>query len=315
MRLIEPATLLSELRDIFVRTGFAELVGGEVAFETGIADLKAGALVIAAELVKADQLGAELSDAVFDHENYPHVAQLHGVLADVLVAAVPGEVQPWARRVLAMGPLPQSPEVTRVVASMAARSPNVFHRALARLALFEGLCLQQKLVLRASGVHLEVLNGRSRDVETLAEQEMRAACELAATRAGLLSADDPGAVLAAMAMTGLSHHVDRLRDELTWLSGEVREVIGGRRQLVALLERVDADDAVLIRNVAGDLTGEERLTPAQLRARHPVLLGHLSDAAIHQRVNRMPERVRRRRRPRGKSLIDMILEAANEVRP
>ncbi len=314
MNALDASCLASRLRGLLVEWKLPELVGGELAFEAGLDELKVGLLSVAAELVHAQLQGVDLSDAVFDTERFPHTCRMHGVLADAMEMDAPSEMMPWIRKILATGPLPDVPEINRSIATLAAWSPNVSVRMLARFGLFEMACLQQRLVLRLDGVHLELMNGRRRAVEIIAEQEVEAACVLAAASEDFLAAEDPVGLVAQMATTCLARYIDALRGELGQLSADVHAQLERRKLIIEAAARVEPVDRILIFNLAEDTAGEERLSPGQLRRLHPILLGELTDDNAYKRVERLADRVRSGTPKPTNSILDLILEATRETR-
>jgi hypothetical protein len=304
--------MTTRLRALFVSMGLPELVGGIEALDAGLKDLKAGLLVVAADLVMAEWQEVDLADAVLDPVRFPHAARMHGLLDDLLSMNVPAELERWVRKIARAGPLPDVPEINRAIATLAVAAANPFHRALARFGLFELLCLRQRLLLRQGRVQLEVMGGRRRDVEDLAEAEVDAACALAASGPDLLAIDDPLATIEKMATLALARYVELLRRELADLSAAMQAQLGRRERILAAMARVDAADAVLILNQVADEFGEERLGAMQLRQVHPLLLGELSRDAIYKRVERLPEKVACGKGSTGRSFGDMMLEIMKE---
>lgn len=304
---LEVANLTKPLRAIFVQSGLVQLVG-ESVFEAGIEDLKTGCLVAGAELLIARQHDVDLADAVLDPQRFPHLASLHGSIFDALIGDVPAELEGWIRKIAAAGPLPESKVVSQAIATIACKSDNVLHRELARFALFELACIQERLALRKAAVYLEALDGQRSAVEVLAEKDVDAACAIAES-SDLLGLDDPVAMICKMVTLSLDGYVDSLREAVLEMSREMHVRLEQRKRVLEAAERVQPANAILILN---RMPGEERLAPSQLRRLHPVLLGDLSDAAIYQRVRRLRDLVRKGRDPSSRSLLDIVVELMEE---
>lgn len=311
------ARFLDVVRALLEREEVVDLVGGHEALDEGLRALAAGVIPVAGELAAAAAAGVELSEAVFDGERFPHLVRVHGFVSDLLVMDLPEEVLPWARRLVSSGPPPSARSLRRTAAA-AALSGSETVRHLARLCLFEALCLNQRLVLMAEGARLEAVGGRARDVEAIAEREVDLALAWRDYGEDLLAMDDPLPTLVAAAVVGLDGHVEGLRAELGALRADVHEALHRRQQIFEVMDALPPDQAVLVENeCAGDL-GEEKLEADQLRERHPGLLAGLSRDAIYQRVHRLPDRIERlRARPVGRrpsrSLADLILRPALEA--
>ena len=308
---IVPAHLFGRLRSYFDQRGLTEAVGGAQALEDGLTQLAAGVMPVVGELLAAESSDLRLADAVFDEERYPHLVKVHGFLNDLLVMEIPSDVLPWAREITAEGPPPGS-DALRKAAAMTAIRRNDALAQLARFALFEALCLNQRLMLIAEGAHLESINGRSHDVEMIAQNEVELAIEWEAYSDDLIRTEDPLRTLIAAAAVTLTHHVEQLNDELLTLKSDVHENLEHRRTILEVMDALPADQAVLVYNECAETFGEDKLEAEQLRVHHPAMYGQLGRDAIYQRVHRLPARIERlklepvARRERA-SLADLIL--------
>lgn len=308
-------SLPERLRSLFITTGLPDVMGGIAAFDAGIEELKVGLLAVATDLIRADRLEVDLADAVLDPVRFPHAAEMHGTIGDLLKMRVPSEVESWAWKVARATPPPDVPEISRAIASLAVAATNPFHRALGRFGLFELICLRQRLLLRRDGVHLELINGRRRDIEVIAAAEVEAACALAASGPELLALEDPVATIEKMASLALFRYVDVLRRELAELNRVMYEQLERRKRILAAAARVEPGDAVLILNQAADEFGEERLAAVQLQRMHPLLLAGLTDDAIYKRVERLPDKVVKRTGTAVRSFGDIMVAIMSEVEP
>jgi hypothetical protein len=309
---IVPVTWLERIQSYFDQHGLTEAVGGVEALDEGLKQLAAGALPVAGELIALQAAGDSLADAVYDTLHYPHLVKVHGFINDVLVMDLPGDVLPWARKVTALGAPEGSMQVRRATTRAAVVGTDALAH-LARFALFEVLCVRQRLVLMAQGAHLESYNGRRRDIEAISEREVELAQAWEGYGRDLSRVEDPVKALSAAAVLSLQEYVDNLREELRALGREVHEGLEARRRVLEVMDSLPADQAVLVHNECADIFGEEKIEAEDLLQQHPAMLGHLGRDAIYQRVHRLPariaklgvEEVDRQRRP---SLADLILE-------
>ena len=302
-------------------TGLAEVVGGQEVLKAGIQELVKGALPLAAELVMLDSQGRDLADAVNDPETAPYASKVHGFMEDLLTLEVPGELLPWARRIVRMSPS-EALTLRRTTTTLALRGTNPMSPALGRFFLFEALCIIQRFELLASGVQIEALGGRGRDVETIAERELAIAESAPAYGDALLDLDDPMGLLQMLGLVGLDGHLQALKAELAVLKKEMTETLERRRNILQVSEQLHPTDAILLLNETADEFGEERLSVRQLRARHPGHLGEVSDSAIWKRVERLPEKIQRRDSLQtsrtvpspnnGPNLADLVMEVLKE---
>lgn len=320
---IVPAGMLGRIRDYFDEQGLTEAVGGSEALDEGLRQLAAGALPLVGELAAADTASVGLAEAVGDADRFPHLVRVHGFLDDVLVMNLPRDLMPWARRIASAGHPPGTRALRKAAAAAAVtRADALAH--LARFALFEALCLNQRLVLRAEGGHLEAINGRGCDIEAIAEREVELAVAWRDYGQDLARMDDPLRALIAVATVSLQDHVEQLRHELRSLRAEVHETLENRRQILEVMDALPADQAVLVYNECAAMFGEEKLEAEQLQAKHPAMLGNISRDAIYQRVHRLPARVEKirlepvdpsERLRKPSSLADLILAASAKGDP
>lgn len=319
MHEVVPARLVDDVRAYFEENGLTEALGGPQALEEGLAELAGGVMPVVGELLAAHAAGIELSEAVFDDERFPHLVRVHGFLGDVLVMDLPRDLLPLARRITTAGLPPGADRLRRVAARAAfGRGDALAH--LARFAVFEALCLNQRLLLASSGGHLEEVNGRSRDLEAIAQGEVDLALSWAEYGSDLTRLDDPLKALIAAAAVTLRNHVEHLRQELLTLKAELHEALERRRTVLEVMGALPADQAVLVYNECAAVFGEQKLEAEQLRLHHPAMLGHLKRDGIYQRVHRLPERIERLKlepvdRRQTRSLADLILESPFALPP
>ncbi len=315
---LTPLDVASRLRAQLEASGLVDLVGGLQVLEQGLSEIARGLDLVASELLAAEAADVPLYLAVRDLERCPHTARLHGLLSDLLTMDVPEELLPWARRLVASGAAPDAPEVRRALTHWAVRAPGPKLRMLAQLALFEAVVFNQRLLLLASDVRLDVVPGQGRTVEEIADLEVLRATTLPEYGDDLLDLEDPLPVLVAKAFEQLGLQVEELREELVWATAPVREAVETRRELLDILERLPPADAVLLHNEGG--LGAEVFEVEDLRHLHPGLLGGLSRDAIYQRARRARTKARRVAAEAlhlraGVSLADLLLADIRGVQP
>ncbi len=308
---------LNDVVDLLDSTGLAEMVGGRAVLEQGVRDLAAGAMPLAAELLRLQHQKRDLADAVNDPDNAPYATQVHGYLADALALEVPAELVPWCRRIVEMPPPANTDELQRALVHWALRPDNELVRAVARFAVFELLCMIQRLVLLREGVRLESVLGRPDDVAIIAERELQIAEEADAYQASLLETESPLGLLEVLSVAGLAEHVELLREQLKSATRDVHEVLKRHMRIREVAEQLDPVDSVVLLNAVADQLGEQRLTASQLRRKHPAVLEDMTDAAVWKRHERLEESVRRAAdegftRNRGPKLAELILELGEE---
>jgi hypothetical protein len=314
-------TFLRALEGQFVelvdRSCLTEAVGSRATLERGLDELRAGILPVLAELVQAHERGTPLARAVYDGERYPHLVRVHGWLADVMDLTVPCQLQPWARRVLALAPAVGDDDFERLVATVAFRSPSLAERAMGRFALFELLCLDQRLSLLAGHVDVEVIGGRPDQLETIAEGELAEVEARPEYREALVAMEDPLGtlrVLLGASVARLDAYVEILREEVARVGREMAHRLQIRQDMLRALAQLDPADAVLIKNAHAEAFGIERLTVEQLKARHPGLLAALSPAAARKRLERaLKRRPDAATPPRPTTFGDLLLAQMEEL--
>jgi hypothetical protein len=308
--------LEGQLVEMLDRSCLTEAMGGRARAERGLDELRAGILPVLAELIQVHERGTPLARAVHDAERYPHLVRVHGWLADLMDLSVPSELQPWARRALTLAPGVGDDDFERFVATVAFRSPSLAERAMGRFALFELLCLEQRLSLLAGHVDVEVIGGRPDRPEAIAEGELAEVEARPEYREALVAMEDPLAtlrVLLGASVARLDAYVELLRQEVARVGSEMTARLQIRQDMLRALAELDPADAVLIKNAHAEAFGIERLTVEQLKARHPGLLASLSPAAARKRLERALKRRPGAASPRPTTFGDLLLEQMDEL--
>lgn len=274
------------------------------------------------DLLLADNQGVPLSEAVYQHDAFPHLGRVHGSLMDMWCLAVPEELQPIVRAGLTAQPPAWVSEV-RTATCVVAASPqaNPAERALAKFTVFEGVVLNLMIAARRTNGHFEGVGCGRRDIERRAEVAM---CELLAAPPGLGDGTvRPFEVTVVAAMEDLERYARKLwktqvkdaRDAGRAIE-DVEAVFEMRRRLELELRHAEPIDAAVMRHA---------LTPphlpkapvAHLPKQHPLILDGMTPNALDQRVSRATDRLTSRRgglaRRGQKTLLDLIddVEASN----
>ena len=270
------------------------------------------------DLLLAEKQGVPLSEAVYQHDLFPHLGRVHGSFMDMWFMAVPKELQPIVRAALAAPPPGWASEFrtsTCVVAASPRATPA--ERVLAKFSLFEGVVLNLIVAAWRTNGHFEGSGCGRRDIERRAEVAMR---ELLAAPPGLGDSKvRPFEVTVVAAMEDLERYARRLwraqvkdaRDAGRAIE-EIEELFEYRRQLELELRRAEPIDAAVIRH---SLTPPHlpKAPVAHLAKQHPLILEGMTPNALEQRLSRATDRLTNRRaglaRRGQKTLLDMIDEA------
>lgn len=305
--------------DVFERTGFCDLVGGRAEVEEGLDELQTMALPLVGELLKAQRERVEMAEAVLDPDRFHHLAQFHGWLDDALRMQLPTELADWVKKIVALAPSFDAPSLHRSLSMLTFARATATERTLARLIVFELLCMDARLRAIASGSRHGVLGLERGQVERIADEEIRRAETQVEYREALVGLE--GGVLGFLSATTLARLdavVELVREEVaTWVD-TLGRAVALRNELVRALRHLDPAEAVLVRNAAAPAYGEERLSARQLKVLHPVLLQDLpSEAAARKRLERTKRHLSTPPGPleRPPTLGDLLAAAIGEVRP
>jgi hypothetical protein len=267
------------------------------------------------DLLLADNQGVSLSEAIYQHDLFPHLGRVHGSLMDMWSMAVPKELQPIVRAGLAAPPPAWASEfrtTTCVIAASPQASPA--ERVLAKFTLFEGVVLNLMIAARRTNGHFEGVGCGRRDIEREAEATLH---ELLAAAPALGDGDvRPYEVTVVAAMERLERYARRLwKSQVREARGADRDVeyvetlFARRRELELELRRAEPIDAAVMRHA---------LTPAHLPKapvahlpkQHPLILEGMTPNALEQRLSRATDRLTNRRgglaRRGQKTFLDMI---------
>lgn len=304
--------------------GVLDSFGGPGVLDEGLQELQIGSYQVVADLLAARSLEVDLADAVFDPDNFPHLARLHGRIFDFMTLRVPEVWTPIIKTIFQLR-LPDDGRTFRcMVAHIAFRSMHVGESALAQFMLFEVLCIHQRLALMRQNEALESIGGRRRDIEVLAQQEIEIPVSVDVYKDELLSTDDPVVSLMKIATTSLLNHIDVLDQEIKAMRNLPRD-LEAVRTIQEHVKHLEPDEALLFRNKTASLFGEQQMSPDQLQVLHPIHLRLHSPDNIYQKTHRAFEKVKKmsqemeagetkRALPSNqlKSISDIILEIERE---
>jgi hypothetical protein len=280
----------------------------------GLEALEYGAAKLGLEAGHAASCGIPLARAVQDGERFPALRAFHLSVRDVLTMNLPPDLLPNARRACEV--IPALPEVEEFRLELARRAcdRNAPHasRALARLVLFEAVRLNVLVCTWEDAEALTRVGVEDEDVDANAERQV----DTLIANADVLAEPNPVRpldLLVAAALEGLRVHVDQAREAVRCLTVETHEELARRARLEALLNGLDAEQAILIRNSLAPRIGEQRLSVERLIAAHPMLFDGQPRNAIDQRLCRLRTSILDRGEPptpRGVRLIDVIRDAS-----
>jgi hypothetical protein len=319
-------TLLPALRQFVTVTRLSALVPPE-QLERGLAEFEADLLRVALDIQLAATRGLSLSTACHDSANYPHLNRIHVGLRDILTLELPADLLLWVRALVARPDGALSGDELQLALSRAALSPEQHPvlRVLAQYALFESLRVALLLSdhVRQASVNVlpQVAGSPAREapgfaaigvdeaaVDGLAEDEVR----WWLAKAGAFEGDvRPLNVLLSSALLQLEQFANDIGILLASAQRETLEQLRQRDELKRHLQRMNAPDAVLVRNVVGVHIGEQRLSVKVLKEHHQIALGDREAGALNTQLHRLAEKIGggawpERNRP---ALVDLFAEA------
>lgn len=251
-------------------------------------------LPLVAECLDAENSDIDLSEAVYLPDRYPHLTKFHGAILDIIFGDCPALLVPWMRKLHSYAAPQDTQGVGRTVAELALRGTNLVQGALARLFLFEILCVLQRLELKRQSVRIEEQGGRQRDPDVISHMEVKIAAEVKKYGEQILAEQDPLGCLAKVSLTSLGKHLDLLRKEIATINDSISfENIEMRRAVLDCMEQLSHDEALIVRNSSAKIFEGEEVTAEQLRIMHPFALGNQSRDVIYQKVHRLPEKIQR----------------------
>lgn len=269
------------------------------------------------DILLAEKQGVPLSEAVYQHDLFPHLGRAHGTFMDLWAMAVPEELQPLVRAALSAPP-PAWQDEARTTICVIAASPKATpaERVFAKFLLFEGLVLNLVIAARRTNGTLEGIGCGRRDIERQAEATV---LELLAAPPGLGDGEvRPYEVTVVAAMERLERYARRLwkAQHADRTADEIATLFDHRRRMELELRHAEPIDAAVMRHA---LTPPHlpKAAVAHLPKQHPLILDGMRPNAIDQRVSRATDRLRNRRgglaRRNQKTLLDLIddLEVEN----
>lgn len=290
---VSSLSLVPRIGQLYRQLGITDLVSEE-DLNSGLAQLEAELIAIAAEVNVARSRRIKLRHAVRDEVNFPHLHRAHATIDDILEMSLPAELQAWVRRVHSMPMPPLVEDIRTKLAHLAASEANPMAACAARFLLFEDARASLRLATWRTRGAFEAVGADQALVDEVAEDEVDELIEIVTA----LPADvRPFQQLLCKAMIELTSVIDELRDALRTTKRELVEKLAERAAIEVQLRQLEPVEAVLVRNELHDVLGEQHLSVEQLQREHPALLGGLSRAALDQRASRL----RRRLKERGSS--------------
>lgn len=264
-------------------SGLAAIVGPREMMD-GIREMGARLAQIAADAHAAEREGVPFAEAVEDVFGYPHLVRFFREIDSFLQTPLPGPLAQWLERYLAAPELPIA-EVMRSALVESAASPHVTPaRALPRFLLFLGVWMNLRVLYLRHANEMIKQGIMPELLPVLAEDVMR---EWVGDPIPAGPGFRPYRVLVAAAMGALAKHADELRGALLITQDEIV-----RAEAEALFAKLEAEDAILLRNAAAEQFGEQRLDVERLRELYPQTLGQKTRAALDKKLQRLRDRFR-----------------------
>lgn len=290
-----------------------ELLGGEEGLNAGLTQCRAEFIRIGTDAHLAETRGIDLSEACTDHDNYPHLAEFHYFVEDVVQLSLPPVLAGWAKRVISRGEPPFFEELRRALVRLAATDPNPIQRALWRVLVLEGVRLNLLVMKRLGRGEFESVGVRDEDPTVIAEREMTIWLESHEIHDPAVR---PLRVMVEAAARGLLDHAAELRDSLSKIGEDFLTTYRLRAKLESKLVDAEASDAVLVRNAVAGSTGDRHFTVERLKERHKVLLGDKSRNTLDKQASRIMQKLERDPtawpRRKGESLLDIVEDALDD---
>lgn len=295
--------------------------------EQGLVELEAVLLRIANEAHEAEARRVPLIEAVQDDVTFPALHRLHVGVRDFLTFELPKPFIDWFTSFMERPTSPLGEELQVALGRMAlSASVPAAGSALARVLLFEAIRLN---VLLMDHIPAAVERGTDssvaalavptlvrqavddRDIDAIADRQLSWWIKAASEIPGDVR---PLNVLFAAAMVELNQQAEGLKEVLARVSGEIARELEARHELERRLQQMNAPDAVLIRNVASEALGEQRLTVERLQRNHPLALEGRSRNALDQQTSRLVRRIESGCWPtrRAPAVIDILAKKLKE---
>lgn len=265
-------------------SGLAAIVGPrEMAI--GIRQMTARLRQIAADAQAAELAGVPFSEAVTDIFGHPHLVRFYREMDSILQTPLPEPLATWLERCLAAPELPIA-EAMRSALVESASSRDTTVRALPRFLLFVGIWINLRLLYLRRPEDM-IREGLTPDVlPVISEDVMR---EWMGDPIPAAPGFRPYRVLVAAAVGALAEHAAEVRAAVLVTQDEIVHA-----EAEALFARMEAEDAVLLRNAAAEQLGEQRLDVERLRELYPETLGQKTRAALDKKLQRLRDAYRER---------------------
>ena len=333
----------TSLKTVFSRfaeaTGLFSLLPAD-NLQRGLADLEAEMLRLSAEVLVADQRETPLHRAANDSASFPALYRFHVGLRDILTMELPQPLLDWARAMFQKPAVVDGDEIQLALGRIASSPEHApIHRALARLILFEAVRCSMLMIDHVPQASAKLLpdGAASRESEAFGLDGVMVGLESPVTAAQKIDelADGevtwwieqaneftgecrPVTTMLASALLQVAQHAAAFKAALSKFDSEIVSELKQRDELERILKRMNAPDAVLIRNYLGpDFLGEQRLSVEVLQEHHEIALGGRTRNALDQQMDRLKRRMAtgdlpERQRP---SLVDLIAERATKDLP
>lgn len=295
------------LREAFHALDFESVLPPD-EWESGIAQIELSLQQLALDATKALVKKTPFAEAAEDYENYPHLAQFHAGVDDILTLRLPKELRRWVFRVLQRRDEfeDQMEEGMTNLVGMGTTLPTPW-KGLVKFLLFESVRLW--LIVDAKQFAREVY-GSGLDVIDLSRIAERC------VESGLKeNPDDPLAsfnLMIAAAQYWLQKRADDVRAELRWFRDDLRDMARARGYFEEAMAEVETTTALLVRNNFAPEFDLQRFEIPELRRRHPLALRHLTEDALRKKLRRL-KKTRSLPKRRPMFLLDVMIQLKKEA--
>jgi hypothetical protein len=246
--------------------------------------MEAELLVIGADAYRAEVQGVPLRDAVQDHERCPPFAKLYAGLEDMLTLGLPKELREWARRLLGRGVPSAFEAMLRTLVKHARRDDNAIRRALCKLLVFEGVRFGLLLRVKLPTDDTYAIGMTDNDVDNIAKRETIVWMNDTVPWVGEVESLD---AITVAELISIERHLSALREAMRAAGRDLQEMLERRARSEARLFKLDARDAILIRNACAEEFEVQPLSLDLVLERHPAAFGHVKRGAMATRLSRL----------------------------
>lgn len=277
-------------------------------WESGIAQIELSLQQLALDATKAIVKNVPFAEAGEDYENYPYLAQFHAGVDDILTLRLPKELRRWVFRALQRRDEveAQVEEGVQNLVDLGATLSSPW-QGLVKFLLFQSVRLwlivdAKQFPREVFGSGLDVLD-LSRIAETCVESGLR---ENPDDAVGALN------FMVAEARCWLQKQADEVRVELRRVNDDLRDMAEARGYFEEALAEIETTTALLIRNTFAAELDQQKFEIPQLRHRHQLAMGHLTEDALRKKLRRL-KKANSLPKARPLFLLDVMIQLKKEM--